>query len=71
LLLKFFSKIKFGPAKPKPFGFLAGDLLREEKIPFLRDALIATTCLIHEIQLATRNKKHFQNIPKLEFYDLK
>lgn len=49
-------------------GILAGQYLRENKISALGDALIASSCLTHNFKLVTRNKKHFQNIPGLQFY---
>lgn len=50
-------------------GLLAGQYLRENKINALRDALIAASCLSNDCILLTRNKKHFQHIPKLQFYE--
>lgn len=50
-------------------GFTAGELLREKKTNFLGDAFIAATCLIYELPLLTRNKKHFQKIPQLKLFD--
>lgn len=49
-------------------GSLAGALLRENQVAFLGDALIAATAVTEKLKLATRNKKHFQNVPDLEFY---
>jgi len=49
-------------------GFLAGQLLREQKIPLLSDTLIAATCLVHDFSLATRNIKHFEKVPELSIY---
>lgn len=49
-------------------GSLAGELLRENRVSFLGDALIAATAITEKLKLATRNKKHFQNVPDLEFY---
>ena len=49
-------------------GFLAGQLLRERKMPFLVDALIAATCLVHNLSLATRNNKHFAKVPEHSIY---
>lgn len=49
-------------------GVLAARLLREKKILFLTDSLIAATCLNHDFLLATRNQKHFGKVPKLHFY---
>lgn len=49
-------------------GILAGELLREGKISFLSDALIAATCLVHDLSLATRNLRHFGKVPGLTLY---
>lgn len=49
-------------------GFLAGQLLREGKTPFISDAFIAATCLTYTLSLATRNKKHFKKVPHLRLY---
>ena len=49
-------------------GMLAARLLREKRIPFLPDALIAASCILNDFQLATRNQKHFRKVPKLQFY---
>lgn len=32
------------------------------------DVLIAATAVAEKLKLATRNKKHFKNVPNLEFY---
>lgn len=49
-------------------GSKTGELLRENRVSFLGDALIAATAITEKLKLATRNKKHFQNVPDLEFY---
>ena len=49
-------------------GTKAGEFLRENLVSFLGDALIAATAVIEKLRLATRNKKHFKNVPNLEFY---
>ncbi len=49
-------------------GAKAGELLRANQTLFLGDALIAATAVIEGLKLATRNKKHFKNVPNLEFY---
>lgn len=53
----------------KKAGLLAGKMLRNKQSDFLGDALIASSCVVNKISLATGNKKHFAKIPKLEFYD--
>lgn len=49
-------------------GAKAGELLRENQVPFLGDALIAATAVTEKLKLATRNKKHFKKVTDLEFY---
>lgn len=49
-------------------GILSGELLREGNISFLSDSLIAATCLVHNLSLATRNLRHFGKVPDLTFY---
>lgn len=52
----------------KRIGFLAGEFLRGDKVSQLGDAMIAATCVVHNIVLATRNSKHFRKISSLQFY---
>jgi predicted nucleic acid-binding protein len=35
------------------------------------DAMIAATCLVHDLELATHNKKHFQMIEGLKIWESK
>lgn len=65
-LFKFFTHIDI----TSKIGYLAGEYLRKGKIQFLGDALIAATCINHDLNLATRNKKHFQKIMDLRLSDL-
>ena len=53
----------------KAIGILAGMYLRKKQSIFLGDALIAACCVEGELLLATRNRRHFSSIPKLQFYD--
>jgi predicted nucleic acid-binding protein len=62
--LRFFKTINISGKT----GLLAGELLRENRVLFLGDALIAATAIAGQLKLATRNKKHFKNAPGLEFY---
>lgn len=62
--LKLFQSIEITTST----GFISGQLLREGRIIVLNDALIAATCLTHDFQLATRNRKHFGKVPNLQFY---
>ncbi len=64
LLFRFFTPVEI-TAK---IGYIAGDLLREREIDFLGDALIAATCLVRNVPLVTRNKKHFTKVKQLQFY---
>lgn len=43
----------------------AGDLKRENQVD-IPDALIASSCLLNNLTLLTRNTKHFQNILDLK-----
>jgi len=52
----------------KETGIIASNLLREDKVSFLADAFIAASCLQHKLLLATNNKKDFQKIKELDFY---
>ncbi len=48
---------------------LAGELKRDNKPSIaIADLVIATSALYLDAQLATRNKRHYQGIPKLRFY---
>ena len=44
---------------------LGGDIRRESNKPFA-DALIAASAIVYGLALATRNKKHFENIKDLK-----
>lgn len=48
-------------------GMIARDLKRSMEFP---DAAIAATAIVNGAELYTLNKKHFKDIPKLEFYKL-
>lgn len=52
----------------KSVGLVAGELLRDGHVGSLGDAMIAATCIVYKLLLATRNTKHFSKTPKLEFY---
>ena len=49
-------------------GFKAAELLRHDTTLALGDALIAATCVTQNIELATRNKKHFAKVRDLQFW---
>lgn len=46
-------------------GLLAGQFLREGKTEYLGDSMIAASAISVGMSLATRNHKHFKNIPGL------
>ena len=49
-------------------GEKTGELLRSKQIDYLGDALIAAVCLEKDMQLMTRNVKHFKRVKGLKFY---
>lgn len=51
-------------------GFIAGQLHRTSQVEFVGDALIAATCLEHNLELSTRNEKHFKNVVGLNLVTL-
>lgn len=65
--LNFFDRVEITAKE----GILVAKLLRERKIQFLGDAFIAATCLNRNLQLATRNKKHFQKVTDLTYFNFK
>jgi len=49
---------------------LAGEIIRDSKNPIsFADAAIASTAILNNGDLATLNKKHYQNIKGLQFVD--
>jgi len=46
------------------------ELVRSNRVPDLRDLLIAVTALELEIPIATLNRAHYEDIPGLEIVDL-
>lgn len=52
----------------KSVGLTAGQILREKKSDYLGDALIAASCLVADLKLVTRNKKHYQKIDGLKLF---
>lgn len=62
--LRFFKTVNISGK----IGGKAGELLRENRVAFLGDALIAATAITEKLKLATRNKKHFKSVSGLEFY---
>ncbi len=49
----------------RAIGLLAGQYLRERKTEYLGDSMIAASAVSAGMSLATRNRKHFKNIPGL------
>ena len=50
---------------------LGGELKRDHNLSIaIADLVIAATALSIRAQLATRNKRHYQAIPKLQFYPI-
>lgn len=54
----------------RQIGYLAGDLLRDRKVSFMADAIIAATCIICKFYLVTRNRKHFLSVSGLKFWEM-
>jgi len=52
----------------KETGLIAGKLVRDKRVNFLADALIAATCLHFNLYLATKDKKDFSKIENLKLY---
>ena len=50
------------------FGRLRSDLRRHGQLIPDFDLLIASTALVHDLTLVTRNMRHFQRIPNLNIY---
>lgn len=48
----------------------AGIMVSKNEIPFITDALIASTCIINNLELATEDVKHFSQIKELKLFDL-
>lgn len=51
----------------KKIGVITGELLRKGKLQFIGDALIAASCLVGDLKLTTRNKKHYSKVKNLVF----
>ncbi|MDA1337950.1 MAG: PIN domain-containing protein [bacterium] len=48
----------------------AGVMVAKNEIPILTDAIIASTCIINNLQLVTADVKHFNRIQGLKLFDL-
>lgn len=47
---------------------ITAELLRTKKVIYIGDAIIAATCIHHNLLLATNNKKDFRKVKELKFY---
>ena len=55
----------------KELAQFAGKLKRDHNTNLaLADLIVAATCLSLRAKIATRNKRHYQTIPKLRFYPI-
>ncbi len=66
LFEQFFTCIEIGSEE----GFIAGELRRKNLVPLITDALIASTCIINNLELVTADTKHFANVPDLKLFNL-
>jgi len=48
----------------------AGVMVAKNEIPVFTNALIASTCIINNLQLLTTDVKNFSNIPELKLFDI-
>lgn len=55
-------------AVDRPVAELAGRLRRDVGVA-TPDALVAATALLHDLALATRNRRHFEPVPRLRLRD--
>lgn len=53
------------PASAKTAASIKGELQSDGRTLPMADALIAGICVEHEAALLTRNRKHFESIPRL------
>lgn len=66
LFEKFFTCIEIGSVE----GIKAGELRRKNLVSLTTDAIIASTCIINNLQLVTADVKHFNHVPGLKMFDL-
>lgn len=52
----------------KSFGEIRAKLKLSGEVIEDLDILIGATCLVHELTLLTKNRKHFSHIPNLKIY---
>lgn len=48
----------------------AGVMVAKNEIPILTDAIIASTCIINNFELATSDVKRFNHVPELKLFDV-
>ncbi|MBU4210826.1 PIN domain-containing protein [Patescibacteria group bacterium] len=60
-LFSYFRLIEIG----SKIAFKTAELLRKKEVDFLGDGYIAGTCLVKELRLITRNKRHFEKVKGL------
>lgn len=63
--LSFFNFVSLN----KETGIIVGRLLRNNQVSYLAQGFIAASCLQHNLLLATNNKKDFNRIRELRFYE--
>ena len=63
---QFFTCIEIGLEE----GLIGGELRRKNLVPLTTDALIVSTCIINNLELATEDFKHFNHVPELKLFDL-
>lgn len=66
-VMEFFAYFTNISVEPQ-IGYLAGELMREQIIPLVGDAVHAATCLNYKLTIVTRNIRHFRNVPGLSIY---
>jgi predicted nucleic acid-binding protein len=62
----FLKLFKFIPVD-RQIALEAAKILRLHQSDFLADAYIAATCLVNQLSLLTRNRRHFSSVPNLQF----
>jgi len=60
-LFSYFRLIEIG----SKIAFKTAELLRKKEVDFLGDGYIAGTCLVKDLGLITRNKRHFEKVKGL------
>jgi len=63
---QFFTCIDIGLQE----GLIGGQLRRKNLVPLTTNAIIASTCIINNFELATSDVKHFNHVPELKLFDV-